>query len=132
MKATMIFIKKRLNNSINIFFLSQILLFGIILRFELHLLFGNPISQAKTAFLILNTLILIVDLIAWNVSVGPAFYKYWILAWKNFKYEGIYVNGYTIRFNKLWRTYQISHKNIGSCIAEFYNINEAIRYCKKG
>lgn len=42
------------------------------------------------------------------------------------------VNGYEIRFNSLWQTYQVSHENIGACIAEFKNLLEAKDYCRKG
>jgi len=42
------------------------------------------------------------------------------------------INGYTIRFNALWKMYQVSHENIGSCIAEFENLSEAKEYCQKG
>jgi hypothetical protein len=42
------------------------------------------------------------------------------------------INGYEIRFNPLWNTLQISHKEIGACIAEFKPKYRtlALQYCE--
>jgi len=42
------------------------------------------------------------------------------------------VNGYNIKFNSFWHVYQVSHDEIGVCIAEFKTIAEAEEYCRKG
>jgi hypothetical protein len=42
------------------------------------------------------------------------------------------VNGYKIRFNSLWEMWQVSHDEIGSCIAEFKIDQDAIDYCNNG
>jgi len=41
-------------------------------------------------------------------------------------------NGYTLAYNGFWNTWQVSHDEIGACIAEFDNPAEALEYCKKG
>lgn len=42
------------------------------------------------------------------------------------------VNGYQIRYNDYWGMWQVSHNEIGACIAEFGNLADAIEYCQKG
>lgn len=42
------------------------------------------------------------------------------------------INGYKIKYNDFWMTYQVSHENIGANIAEFEIIYDAILYCQKG
>lgn len=42
------------------------------------------------------------------------------------------INGYDVIFNSFWCKYQVSHENIGSCIAEFNNLNDVIDYCERG
>jgi len=42
------------------------------------------------------------------------------------------INGYTIGFNDYYNMYQVSHKNIGCCIAEFKTLEEAKEYCING
>jgi hypothetical protein len=48
--------------------------------------------------------------------------------------QPIIVNGYKISFNEFWNAWQVSHEEIGSCIAEFKptELPEAIEYCLKG
>lgn len=41
-------------------------------------------------------------------------------------------NGYKIAFNEFWGMWQVSHPNIGACIAEFKTEAEAIEYCQAG
>ena len=41
-------------------------------------------------------------------------------------------NGYTTIFNFLWDKFQVSHPEIGACIAEFKNLSEAVDYAGKG
>ena len=41
-------------------------------------------------------------------------------------------NGYTTIFNSLWDMFQVSHPEIGACIAEFKNLPEAVEYARKG
>lgn len=41
-------------------------------------------------------------------------------------------NGYTTIFNFLWDKFQVSHPEIGACIAEFKNLSEAVDYARKG
>lgn len=41
-------------------------------------------------------------------------------------------NGYEIKYNSLWKKWQISHENIGACIAEFDFLKDAIEYSVKG
>lgn len=131
MKPIMILLKKRFNNSINIYFSIHILLFIYIVYFEYHLLFGNPIKESKTAFLVINTLILIIDLIAWIVKIGRELYKYWFSGWRKFKDEnGFYVNGYLIRLHSYWGIYQVFDKNSEFCIKAFAEKKDAIKYCK--
>jgi len=45
---------------------------------------------------------------------------------------GKLVNGYEIKYNHLWKKWQVSHENIGACIAEFDFLNDAIEYSVKG
>jgi hypothetical protein len=42
------------------------------------------------------------------------------------------INGYDYRYNPMFKTWQVSHKEIGANIAEFDTEKEAIEYCKKG
>lgn len=42
------------------------------------------------------------------------------------------VNGYSIKYNSFWKMYQVSHKDIGSNIAEFKKKIDAIEYAKRG
>jgi hypothetical protein len=42
-----------------------------------------------------------------------------------------HLNGYKIRRNSFWTTYQVSHPAIGSC-GEFTFYQDAINYCKAG
>lgn len=42
------------------------------------------------------------------------------------------INGYTINFNDYYDMFQVSHENIGACIAEFKTLEEAKEYCKRG
>ena len=42
------------------------------------------------------------------------------------------INGYEIRYNPMWKTFQVSHKEIGACIAEFDSITDAKEYCERG
>lgn len=42
------------------------------------------------------------------------------------------VNGYTIRWNGYWRYWQISHPEVGLCIAEFKIKQDAVNYCMAG
>ena len=44
----------------------------------------------------------------------------------------IIVNGYEIKFNSFWNHWQVSHDEIGACIAEFDTLEEAKEYCFKG
>jgi hypothetical protein len=44
----------------------------------------------------------------------------------------IIVNGYEIKFNGYWGKWQVSHDDIGACIAEFWTYAEAREYCEKG
>ena len=41
------------------------------------------------------------------------------------------VNGYKIRYNTFYKTWQTSHEEIGPC-EEFKTLKEAKEYCKKG
>ena len=41
-------------------------------------------------------------------------------------------NGYQIEWNPLWGYYQVSHPEIGNCIAEFKILDDAIEYCDRG
>lgn len=56
---------------------------------------------------------------------------------KRGKVEGFYrlanvTNGYTTRYNPLFDMFQVSHPEIGACIAEFKELEEAIDYASKG
>lgn len=42
------------------------------------------------------------------------------------------VNTYKIKYNEFWETWQVSHDEIGACIAEFKTYAEAFEYCQKG
>lgn len=42
------------------------------------------------------------------------------------------VNGYRIRWNSYWHMWQVSHPEIGACIAEFKHFEDAREYCLKG
>ncbi len=41
-------------------------------------------------------------------------------------------NGYEIRWNEYYKMWQVSHDEIGACIAEFKKLEDAIDYCLKG
>jgi hypothetical protein len=43
-----------------------------------------------------------------------------------------YVNGYQIKWNGFWQMWQVSHLEIGACIAEFKTKQEAVEYCRRG
>ena len=42
------------------------------------------------------------------------------------------INGYLIKYNLLWDTWQVSHDEVGTCIAEFDNEQSAKEYCIAG
>lgn len=44
----------------------------------------------------------------------------------------ITVNGYSIRWNDMWKEWQISHPEIGANVAEFQTLGEAIDHVYKG
>lgn len=44
----------------------------------------------------------------------------------------ISVNGYKIKYNRLWKKYGVSHPKIGANIATFNTKLDAIKYAKKG
>jgi len=44
----------------------------------------------------------------------------------------ITVNGYEIKYNSFFGMFQVSHKDIGACIAESKDKDELIEYCTKG
>lgn len=42
------------------------------------------------------------------------------------------INGYQIRWNRLYKMWQVSHDNIGANIAEFDYFCDVVIYCKNG
>lgn len=42
------------------------------------------------------------------------------------------VNGYSIRYNPAWETWQVSHPKIGARVGEFNTKEEAIDFCRRG
>lgn len=46
--------------------------------------------------------------------------------------RNIPVNGYYISWNSLWKMWQVSHPEIGACIAEFKRLDDAVEYCRAG
>jgi hypothetical protein len=66
------------------------------------------------------------DTFKWSCTIYLIQYEE---AQKNYEYM---INGYSIRFNRMWGYYQVSHTEIGSCIAEFNELNPAFEYCIKG
>lgn len=44
----------------------------------------------------------------------------------------LFVNTYSIRWNGFWGKFQVSHDEIGVCIAEFNDVNDAVEYCRRG
>lgn len=42
------------------------------------------------------------------------------------------INGYEIKYNEFWMMWQVSHPEIGACIAEFKREADAVTYCQNG
>lgn len=40
------------------------------------------------------------------------------------------INGYKIRWNELWKTWQVSHPEIAAIVEEFDTRAEAVEYCE--
>jgi len=45
--------------------------------------------------------------------------------------DTLHINGYTIRYNPLWKEWQVSHPEIGVC-GEFKDKSEAIKFANNG
>ena len=42
------------------------------------------------------------------------------------------INGYIIKYNSFWKTFQVSHPEIAAIVAEFKTLIEAKNYAKNG
>jgi len=123
----------KLNDSVNLFYLIHFLIFAL-LSYLVVSIATKEQTEANTVSLCFFGFIFIIDIIAVLFIVLPNFYEYWFKNWYNdYLYNKTHsINTYTIKYNDFWKMFQVSHNEIGACIAEFKNFDEAKEYCEKG